>query len=248
VILRRYPLGESDRLVVMLTPGNGLVRANAKGQRRSKKRFSGIIDLLYFLDVDLLKRKSDILTMENARLAAAYRPLSEDVMLFAAGFHVAEVAALFASDHHSDPEAFSALTAGLEALCRGADPGRVSRIVELHTLRAAGIAPRLTECAVTDTRFKPTQSVMFDPRHGGAVIPAKAGPMAVKLAPAAREWMTSALAADFAAALALPQNGGVSRQIREATAAMIAFHSGRTMRARRFAESVRQFLRGHRKS
>ena len=41
VVLRTYKLGEADRIVVLLTPGHGKVRAVAKGIRRTKSRIGG---------------------------------------------------------------------------------------------------------------------------------------------------------------------------------------------------------------
>lgn len=39
VVLRTFPLGEADRIVVLLTKRHGKVRAVAKGVRRLKSRF-----------------------------------------------------------------------------------------------------------------------------------------------------------------------------------------------------------------
>ncbi|MGO2653835.1 DNA repair protein RecO, partial [Corynebacterium casei] len=39
VVIRSYDFGEADRVIVLLTKHNGLVRAVAKGVRRAKSRF-----------------------------------------------------------------------------------------------------------------------------------------------------------------------------------------------------------------
>lgn len=246
LVLRRYPLGEADRLVVLFTPEHGLVRANAKGQRRSKKRFGGIIDLLYLLDVDLSRRRSEIWTLENARLADPYRPLSRDVMVFAAGCHLAEVAASFATEHHTDRAAFQALIAGLDAVCRGRDPGPVSRYVELATLQAAGLAPRLDRCGITGAVLKDDQSAAFESRHGGVVVSAKAHRDAPRCNAKTRRLLQDARNAAFDDAIALPWDKPSLRQARLALEAMITYHAGRALRARRFAENVTRFSRKHR--
>ena len=44
VVLRTYKLGESDRIVVLLTEANGKVRAVAKGVRKTKSRFGSRLE------------------------------------------------------------------------------------------------------------------------------------------------------------------------------------------------------------
>lgn len=248
IVLRRYAFGESDRLVVLLTPGHGLIRALAKGQRRSFKRFGGILDLLYFLEADLTARRSEIQILDTVRLTDAHRPLSEDLMLYAAGCHLAEVAATFATELHADRQAFAALTGGLAELCRGTDPGRVSRVVELHTLRAAGLAPRLDACGVTGRRFGAEEPVAFEAHHGGAVAVEKSSLSSVRLSPGARGAMQCILAADFTTALALEWDRADLLAARWALAQMIAYHSGRALKVRQFAEAAARFSRGHRRA
>ena len=44
VVLKTFPLGEADRVIVMLTKKHGKVRAVAKGVRRLKSRFGGRLE------------------------------------------------------------------------------------------------------------------------------------------------------------------------------------------------------------
>jgi DNA repair protein RecO (recombination protein O) len=41
IVLRTHKLGEADRIVSILTPRHGKVRAVAKGVRKTKSRFGG---------------------------------------------------------------------------------------------------------------------------------------------------------------------------------------------------------------
>ena len=51
LVVRRYDLGEADRIIVLFTRNRGLVRAVAKGVRRAKSRFGS--RLAPFVDVDV---------------------------------------------------------------------------------------------------------------------------------------------------------------------------------------------------
>ncbi len=46
IILRTYPVGESDRIVSFLSRTEGRLRGVAQGARRPKSRFAGLLEPL----------------------------------------------------------------------------------------------------------------------------------------------------------------------------------------------------------
>ncbi|MGE3844535.1 MAG: DNA repair protein RecO, partial [Vicinamibacterales bacterium] len=46
IVLRTYALGETDRIVVMLTSDRGKKRGISKAARRSRRRFGGALEPL----------------------------------------------------------------------------------------------------------------------------------------------------------------------------------------------------------
>ncbi|MDE0708967.1 MAG: recombination protein O N-terminal domain-containing protein, partial [bacterium] len=44
IVLRGYPFGEADRVLVIISPNHGQVRAVAKGVRRTRSRFGGRLE------------------------------------------------------------------------------------------------------------------------------------------------------------------------------------------------------------
>ena len=54
IVLRSEAAGESDRRVILLTPGQGRVSALAKGALKSLKRFAGLFDRFELLSVGLM--------------------------------------------------------------------------------------------------------------------------------------------------------------------------------------------------
>lgn len=247
VVLRRYPLGESDRILVLYTKEYGLIRAVAKGARKSKKRFGGILDLLYHLEVELTRRKSPLLLLGHARLVDAYRPLSLELMRLAAGCYLAEVAASFAAEEQGEPETFAALTASLRGLCHGKDAGALSRLVELRTLDHAGLAPRLDVCTVTGRILRDDETVAFEPHRGGTVCLKKALPHSSRLTPATRRAMLRALQHPLPEALRQTWTREQSIEARAAMQAMITYHTSRPLYSRAFAEAAARFLRERKK-
>ena len=51
VLIRRLDYGDFDLIITFLTLGKGKVTAIAKSAKRSTKRFAGILELFYFLDI-----------------------------------------------------------------------------------------------------------------------------------------------------------------------------------------------------
>ncbi|MEA2057765.1 MAG: DNA repair protein RecO, partial [Actinomycetota bacterium] len=52
IVLRSYPFGEADRVVVLLSANRGKIRTVAKGVRRTKSKFGGRLEP--FTHVDLV--------------------------------------------------------------------------------------------------------------------------------------------------------------------------------------------------
>ena len=53
VVLRQHKLGEADRIVTLLTRDHGLVRAVAKGVRRTRSKFGARLEPFAHIDVPL---------------------------------------------------------------------------------------------------------------------------------------------------------------------------------------------------
>ena len=62
VVLRTYKLGESDRIVVILTAEHGKVRAVAKGVRKTKSRFGGRLEPLSHLSLLMYEHRQQGVT------------------------------------------------------------------------------------------------------------------------------------------------------------------------------------------
>ena len=67
VVLRQHKLGEADRIVTLLTRDHGLVRAVAKGVRRTRSKFGSRLEPFAHIDVQLHPgRNLDIVTQVQA--------------------------------------------------------------------------------------------------------------------------------------------------------------------------------------
>jgi len=67
IVLRSYPFGEADRVVVLLSPHHGKLRTVAKGVRKTSSRFGGRLEPFSHVEVVLYEgRNLDTITQAES--------------------------------------------------------------------------------------------------------------------------------------------------------------------------------------
>ncbi|MCS7001958.1 MAG: DNA repair protein RecO, partial [Dehalococcoidia bacterium] len=94
VVLRRHNLGEADKILTLLTPTYGLVRAVAKGVRRPKAKLAGHLDLLCRSDL-LIAKGLNLDVVTGAALIDGYAPLRDHLYLGSCAIYCLEVSERF---------------------------------------------------------------------------------------------------------------------------------------------------------
>jgi len=146
IVLRRYPLGESDRMVIMLTRSWGKVRAVAKGMRRSRKRGLSSLDVLSLAQVELTKTKRGRgWRISAGKVIDPFWPLAKDPVGLAMAFCFTETIDRMVGVDHPVPEIFDLLNWALGALSRGGGEN-VLRMAEVKLLDLSGLLPPLDRC------------------------------------------------------------------------------------------------------
>ncbi len=155
LVLRTYKLGEADRIIVLLTPGHGQVRAVAKGVRRTTSKFGATLEPFMLSRLQLVHgRNLDIIT--QAQSVTPYgTAIAADYDAYAAASAMVETAERLTvaevGEHGGGVEApsqYRLLHGALAALARRAHAPRL--LLDSYLLRAlatAGWAPSFTDCA-----------------------------------------------------------------------------------------------------
>ncbi|MEX0868399.1 MAG: DNA repair protein RecO [Nitriliruptoraceae bacterium] len=179
IVLRTYKLGETDRIVHLLTQGRGKVRAVAKGVRRPGSRFGGRLEVFSHVDLQLYEGRSlDIIN--QAELIASHADVRVDYGRSAAGSVMVELVDAVVQEGARDTALFLLLRSGLQALdARPRDP---SVFVDAFLLRASstlGFHVFTDACAACRT---PGPHAFLSVRGGGTLCPdcAPAGTRAVE--------------------------------------------------------------------
>ncbi len=97
IVLKRINFGEKDRLVTLLSPNYGKVRAIAKGCRRPGSKLSGHMELFGHVKVYLARgRNLDIVSQAETMMSS--RPVLGNLDMLGWLFYVAELIDIFSNE------------------------------------------------------------------------------------------------------------------------------------------------------
>lgn len=166
IVLRTIKLGESDRIVTILTQGTGKIRAVAKGVRKTRSRFGARLDPFTHVDLLLYQgRELDIVT--QADIITSFRRIREDYPRFAAGEMILEAVDRVVEDRERNTRMFLLLLGALRALAEpDVEVGMVADSFLIRLTSLAGFRPALTACAECG---KPGDLLRFSIQQGGMV-------------------------------------------------------------------------------
>lgn len=157
IIIRRHNLGEADRILSLVTPERGVVRAVAKGVRRIKSRLAGHLELFGEADLMLAEGRSlDIIT--SARLRHDAGPISADLDRLRHGYLLAEMIDRLSGEEEPHPGLFELASTSFRLL--STEAGRPGALLELwyklRLLAVLGYRPELhADDAKLQYRFVP---------------------------------------------------------------------------------------------
>jgi DNA repair protein RecO (recombination protein O) len=148
IVLRTYPLRESDLLVTLFTRLEGKVRGVARAAKKSKKRFGGALEPLTFVRVYYDDReRSELARLDSCDVLES--PLATEVTYprAVALAHVAEVLDELLPDREANDAVFRLALSVLASL-RGSEIWLPITYFELWMTRLMGYLPELGECIV----------------------------------------------------------------------------------------------------
>ena len=161
--LKAMPLGESDRLLTILTPEYGLIRVVAPGVRKQKSKLGGRSEL-FVVNQLLISKGRSLDRINQAETIASYTGLSQNLGKLAAGQYLAELVLHQALSEHPQTELFYLLNEHLERiekLQHKTDRLWHTQLIAFlahgiyHLLAIEGIAPQVQMCCATGNELQP---------------------------------------------------------------------------------------------
>jgi DNA repair protein RecO (recombination protein O) len=227
IVLGSIKLAEADKIVTILTQGEGKIRAVAKGIRRTTSRFGARLEPFTHVSLMLYRGRS-LDTVTQVDILSPFRAVRDDFALFSAGEAMLEAADKVAEEHERNLRLFLLLLHGLRALETGpADPAAVAEAYLLRLLGLSGFGPALAACAVcgsTDVR-------RFSASQGGAVCEGCQDRDARRVNPAALRWLAGLEAGDLEEAGQAPVPSEVRGEARAMLYGFSEYHLDRRLRS-----------------
>ncbi|MFD4368205.1 DNA repair protein RecO [Rhodococcus sp. NPDC058521] len=227
VVLRQHKLGEADRIVTLLTRRHGLVRAVAKGVRRTRSKFGARLEPFAHIDVQLYPgRNLDIVTQVQTVDAFAV-DIVDDYGCYTTACAILETAERLAGEERAPAQQLHSLTVGaLRAVAlKQRAPELVLDAFLLRAMGFAGWAPALEECARCAV---PGPHRAFHVAAGGAVCVHCRPPGAATPSPGVLDHMDALVRGEWAGAEVTPP--ALRSQASGLVAAHLQWHLERQLR------------------
>ena len=240
IVLSRFDYGEADRILTLLTPGLGKIKAIAKGIRRPTSRIGGSLEPLTEMRLQLARgRTFDIVT--QVRVEHAWLRLHDVLEPMATAWYVAELADRSLEERHAAEPVYGLLRRAYELLDAAMAPGRVARWFEMRLADELGVRPEVDRCVECGRLAGPEDELRWIPSLGGILCAAHGGPSqaAAGISTAALRVLKAYQRMDVEAIAALRLPPAVEREVEAVLGDFIRHVMERDARSRRFLQEVR---------
>jgi DNA repair protein RecO (recombination protein O) len=175
IVLSRFDYGEADRILTLITPGGGKLKAIAKGIRRPTSRIGGSLEPFAELRVALAQGR----TFEVVTQVSVIHPwlnLRDDLVSFGTASYLAELANGTLEERHASESVYLLLKRAYEILDAGMAPGRVARWFEMHLADELGVRPEVDRCVECGRLLEADERYRWMPPLGGVLCERCPGP------------------------------------------------------------------------
>lgn len=164
LVIREQTIGESDRLVTLLTADYGLVKAFVRRAKQVKSKLSSATALFAYSDFSLYRTK-DAFVADDASPIEVFFDLRKDIEALALAQYFAQLAFELAAEEQPCAELLRLTLNALHLLCRGEKDKRIVKSAfELRALCLGGYMPSILACDNCGTYETPL--MYFDALEG----------------------------------------------------------------------------------
>lgn len=175
IVLSRFDFGEADRILTLITPSSGKLKAIAKGIRRPTSRIGGSLEPFAELRVALARgRTFEVVT--QVTVGHAWLRLRDSLESAATAWYLAELADRSLEERHAAEPLYGLLRRAYELLDAGMAPGRVARWYEMHLADELGVRPEVDRCVECDRMLDADGRFRWVPGLGGVLCERCPGP------------------------------------------------------------------------
>ncbi|HXG26949.1 MAG TPA: DNA repair protein RecO [Candidatus Binatia bacterium] len=175
IVLSRFDYGEADRILTLMTPAGGKIKAIAKGIRKPTSRIGGSVEPFAELRLALAHgRTFDVVT--QVEVVHAWLRMRDDLVSFGTASYLAELANGTLEERHGAEPVYLLLKRAYEILDAGMAPGRVARWFEIHLADELGVRPEVDRCVECGRLLEADERYRWTPPQGGVLCERCPGP------------------------------------------------------------------------
>lgn len=155
IVLKTFSLAEADKIVVLLTEKFGLVRGVAKGAKRMKSKFGGILEPFSVVVADLYqKEERELMSIRNLELQKSYFKNTVDPFVLQKFAYLSELLIEFSPPHDPNVRVYRMAKICFDSIDE--NPQMIEAFVmyfEFWLLRLGGYLPDWSRCGVCAEQF-----------------------------------------------------------------------------------------------
>lgn len=158
IILKTYPLGEADRIVVFFSRDHGKVRGVANGARKMKNRFGAALEPLAHSRIQFFERENrDLVRIRTADLLDSPMGLFADYERAVFAAELVDLTDRFVQEHQPQDAVFRLVRMTQQAAERSCPLEIALCYFEVWMLRLAGVFPDFFRCSVCERALEPDE-------------------------------------------------------------------------------------------
>jgi DNA repair protein RecO (recombination protein O) len=149
ILLRKTKLTETSLIVTWFSAAHGLIKTVAKGARRPKSRFAGMLDLFFECDIQFSRsRRSELHILCEVFVREPHESLRKEFTRVALAAYFVELLELVTEPAHAAPELYNLLQRGLGYLNNNPATHRPLLHFEAELARLLGIQNNQVSAAI----------------------------------------------------------------------------------------------------
>lgn len=154
-VLRTVPVGDSDRILDILTREHGLMTASARGARRTRSPMLAATQEFALSDFGMLATRGKVIAT-SAELVESFVGLQADLALLVSAAHLSEVFLDCLRHDPDQPPLYPLWAYTIHALlAKRQEPLLIAHVCGMRLMKMIGYEPRLDGCMFCDSREPP---------------------------------------------------------------------------------------------
>lgn len=172
IVLKNAVFGEADLIVTYLTPDKGLMKAFARGPRKTKSRFGSSLEPLTYSRISLFGREeSNLPKLTQSDIIKPFHSLREEFKCLSNISEILELNLTFLPEKEPGPEIFKLLLNALIKLETDCSNRLYFLYYKIRFLEITGYAPRLDVCGRCGNNTGNSEAHNFYISHGSIICP-----------------------------------------------------------------------------